>query len=113
MKTFKTLMLVTGFALLAACGGNNSEKFVGEWVDPTPKEESKGVGGLDIDFSNDIVIKANGSNKVEVTLNVFGREMKVIQDVDGENIIDEGRVIYTLDGDALVKAGSNIRLVRK
>lgn len=111
MKTFQKLLLVAGFALLAACG-NDADKFVGEWVDPSPKKEESAGWLPKINSSNDITIKAGGSNKVEITATVFDSKMKNIYEVEGANIIDGSRVIYTLEGNELVKS-SGLRLVRK
>lgn len=112
MNNLKRLMMVAGFALLAACGGEDTGKFVGEWVDPTPQEKVKGWGAVN-DITNDISIKANGSSKVELTASVMGREKKSIYDVEGQNILDGKRVIYTLEGDELVRVGTGLKLVRK
>lgn len=111
MKAFQKIMIVAGFALLAACGGN-ADKFVGDWVDPSPKKEEGASWLPKINTSNNITIKASGSSKVEITATVLDRQMKNVYEVDGSNILDGSRVIYTLEGNELVKS-SGIRLVRK
>ncbi len=115
MNNFKKVVLIAGFALLAACG-NNSEKFVGVWIDPSPVVEDKGTGMFKSVVKKvraDTVIKENGDNKVMVTGPLFGSAGEKIYEVDGANIMGSGgRVLYALDGDELVTI-SGLRLVRK
>lgn len=110
MKNIQKLLLVAGFALLAACGGN-ADKFVGEWIDSNPGEE-KIIYGRNVNAPLEITIKANGSSEVEITRIISDNEKKNIYVVDGDNILNGGRVIYTLKGDKLVN-GSGVTLVRK
>lgn len=110
MNTFKKLLLVAGFALLAACGGN-ADKFVGEWIDSNPGEE-KIIYGRNVNAPLEITIKANGSSEVEITRIISDNEKKNVYVVDGDNILSSGRVIYTLKGDKLVN-GSGVTLIRK
>jgi len=106
-----------GLVLMTACS-DSASKFVGEWVDPTPKEEKKNGGNWlpEIRGTNDITIKkASESNRVEITSDLFGHgEKKDIFNVDGNNIIHPlGGVVYTLEGNELVKRGGKVKLVRK
>lgn len=112
MTNLKKLILIAGVSLLAACGGDDAGKFVGKWIDPTPQEKVKGWGAVN-DLTNDISIIAKSNNEVEVTANVMGREKKTIYAVDGQNILKGQRVVYTLEGNELVRAGTGLRLVRK
>lgn len=112
MKTIQKLLLVAGFALLAACG-NDADKFAGVWVDSSPKKEEVKSGPIpSYKSTKDITIKAVGSKEVEVTSTIFEREKKNVYPVDGANIISGTRVIYTLEGDELVTRSGD-RLIRK
>jgi len=111
LKHLKTFILMFGLVLLTACS-DSASKFVGEWVDPNPKERSNSR----IKITYDITIKkASESNRVEITSNRFGEgKIKEILEVDGNNIIDPfGGVEYTLEGDELVSMTGGPRLVRK
>lgn len=100
MKAFQKLMLVAGFALLAACGGN-ADKFVGEWIQiETPVKP------------HTIIITANGSNQVEVDQELVGTRTKQIYVVDGDNLLNSSKVLYTLKGEQLVTPGGR-KFVRK
>lgn len=113
MNNLKKILMISVFAFLAACG-SESDKFVGDWVDPNPKPyDPKPVFGLvPLKETNGVTIKASGSNRVEVTSTVLDSPMKHVYEVEGANILSGSRVRYTLEGDELVTS-SGLRLVRK
>lgn len=110
MNKFKTIILVAGFSMLAACGGG-ADKFTGDWVEPNPGEE-KIVFGVNVNEPMQISIKATKSSEVEITQVISDTPRKNIYKVDGDMILNGPRVIYKLDGDKLVSS-SGMVLVKK
>jgi len=115
-KTLKMLMLVAAFTLLAACGKNPADKFVGEWVDPRPpkvEDKDSWFGPAD---PLDVTIEAISPDKVEITMSMLRTKKKMVFEVEGNKIIGGGgsKVFYTLEGDELISELRNgVRLVRK
>lgn len=110
MNNLKKIMLMAGFALLAACGGG-ADKFEGNWIDPNPGEE-KIVFGINVNQPLQLSIKATKSNEVEITQVISDSPQKNIFKVDGDIIISGSRVLYTLKGDKLVSSAGTV-LVKK
>lgn len=99
MQRFLLIALLSTF--LAACGGNDASKFVGQWVDPTPKPQAvketgylAGVSEM-LESSNDVTIERADSNSVFVTVNIYGNEHKSRYKVVKNSLVSEsGRVHF-------------------
>lgn len=110
MNNLKKIMLMAGFALLAACGGG-ADKFAGNWIDPNPGKEEI-VFGVNVNKPFQISIKATKSNEVEITQVISETPRSIIYKVDGDMILSGPRVMYKLEGDKLVSS-SGLVLVKK
>jgi len=113
LKSLKTLILVIGFTLLAACGKNPADKFVGEWVDPRPPKAEDKDGWFGPADPLDVIIKAISPDKVEITMTMLRSEKKMVFEVEENKIIGGNKVFYTLEGDSLFSERGKVKLVRK
>lgn len=98
------------FSLLAACGGNDTGKFIGEWIDPEPKPASQFDPGLD----RSRVITDAGGDKVFITFDVWGNTQKHTSKVVKNSIVDEtGKVEYELISDTKLRIVSSDKILNK
>lgn len=94
MKRFVAISFLSAF--LVACGGNDTQKFIGEWIDPDPDEPISLFGGPGIEVDNDnVLIEDAGNNKVFVTVKVHGNDHKTTAKIVKNSIVSEsGKVRF-------------------
>lgn len=103
MKRFFILAVFSAF--LTACGGNDAQKFVGEWIDPEPTS---------LGYDQSVTIKKADGNNVFVTYSVYGSEKTIKIKVDKNSLVDEfGKVMYKLIDDTKLDAGDGDILNKK
>lgn len=108
MKRFVAISFLSAF--LVACGGNDKQKFIGEWIDPEPKPASQFDPGLD----RSRVITDAGGDKVFITFDVWGNTQKHTSKVVKNSIVDEtGKVEYELISDTKLRIVSSDKILNK
>ena len=110
----KKMLIVPLFVLLAACGADDSAKFIGQWIDENP-EPAKKVGLFHFkEQSQSISVEPAGKEQVAVTINIQGLDRNFTYKVVKNNLItDTGHVAYTYQAGSVIHADSGKALVKK
>lgn len=113
MKRFVAISFLSAF--LVACGGNDTQKFIGEWIDPDPDEPISLFGGPGIEVDNDdVLIEDAGNNNLFVTVMIHGKPNKRTLTANKNTLVDQrGRAQFELVNGKLHYLSPNKMLDKK